>query len=85
VSAIKVGDLVVVVKAVCCNDKDIGYIFTVDRIATHETHCRFCYRDFGLFTMAMTNNSYGFGLQELKRIPPLDELERDQIVKELSV
>jgi hypothetical protein len=84
-SDIRVGDLVVVVKTVCCSDKDLGYIFTVSRIATHQTHCRFCYREWGLVTMAMVNNVNGFSLQELKRIPPLDELERDQIVKELSI
>jgi hypothetical protein len=82
---IKVGDLVVVAKTACCSDKDLGYIFTVSRIETHKTECRFCHREWGLLAMAMTSNFCGFSLQELKRIPPLDELERDQIVKELTV
>jgi hypothetical protein len=85
---IKVGDLVVVVKPTpCCgNHGHIGTIFQVARLVHLEGRCNWCGQvppaepgaDWG------KNDASGFSLITLKRIPPLDELERDQIVEELT-
>jgi hypothetical protein len=89
VSAIKVGDLVVVVKpTACCGAADhVGEIFRVAEILTLEGICRHCFRlpppELGADYDTVHTNG-GYSLSNLKRIPPLDELERDQIVKELS-
>jgi hypothetical protein len=89
VSAIKVGDLVVVVKpTACCGaDDHVGDIFRVAQIVTLKGRCNYCFRlsppELGADYDQLPNNG-GFGLSNLKRIPPLDELERDQIVKKLT-
>jgi hypothetical protein len=90
VSAIQIGDFVVVVRPTpCCeNHRLIGTIFQVARLVRLEGRCNWCGQipppDHGADWDAPDSGAGGFSLSTLKRIPPLDELERDQIVKELS-
>jgi hypothetical protein len=87
VSAIRVGDLVQVVHFCCDVDSELGAIFAVRRVYSHTTDCKICgYTYTGSVVQADdAGQSHGIPTHWLKRIPPLDELERDQIVKELSV
>jgi hypothetical protein len=79
VSAIKVGDLVMVVRA-CCKQQQgkLGRIFTAEPTPNAQKNSWCC----DLFTGPCYFS--GWGQWYLKRIPPLDELERDQIVDELT-
>jgi hypothetical protein len=89
---IAIGDLVVVVKG-GCDDGNVGYIFRVGKIWRGAVggYCPRCMTDHGypddvLLAAESNRRQTGFvELPRLKRIKPLDELERDQIVKELSV
>jgi hypothetical protein len=86
-SAIKVGDLVQVIRP-GCRDAFIGRIFVVSRVGPSMTVCVGCGTTHGypeLTPLAFpVGSNRGFEFPRLKRIPPLDELERDQIVKELT-
>jgi hypothetical protein len=86
-SAIKVGDLVQVVHFCCDVDSELGVIFGVGRVYSHTTDCHICgYTYTGIVVRADdAGQSHGIPAHWLKRIKPLDELERDQIVKELSI
>jgi hypothetical protein len=87
VSAIKVGDLVVVVRGCAyCGDESLGEIFTVARV--QEAYGAMTCCGIGAYDRDITASAghpdEGVPIGMLKRIPPLDELERDQIVKELT-
>jgi hypothetical protein len=98
VSEIKVGDLVMVVRD-CCGH-DIGKIATLEsahpadewasqwecgRCGARLQHSLAIGRLPSLSSTPREKRRGWWPLRWLKRIPPLDELERDQIVKELSV
>jgi hypothetical protein len=89
VSDIRVGDLVVVVRnslhpCKCPVGKALGRHFIVEEVCVTPSMCRTCGTDFPP-EMVAWDGRVVYELDRLKRIPPLDELERDQIVKELSV
>jgi hypothetical protein len=89
VSDIKVGDLVMVVRgARCCGGSDaLGLIFKVDSIFHYDatdSKCRHCHAPAESGPVADSHLPHVWYLHKLRRIPPLDELERDQIVKELT-
>ena len=76
-SAIKVGDLVVVVRG-GCSDEHIGEIFTVAEIRTATGVCRGCgtyhgYRE--TLVVCPVVGGLGFEIQRLKKIDPLSDLE----------
>jgi hypothetical protein len=83
---IKVGDLVVVVKA-CCDmmvkHKNFGRVFTVTGFNTGRLKCHHC-------AFRVPNATWAeFGLYEaylpwLKRIPPLSELDDVKNTEELT-
>jgi hypothetical protein len=88
VSAIKVGDLVMVVRANPCGCEDrIGLTFKVTGLLDVDITglCLTCEHSWpsGMRTLA-TGAKNTVNVNRLKRIPPLDELERDQIVDELT-
>lgn len=87
-SDIKVGDLVIVVKSPCSHgDKDVGRIFTVSLLQHDHMHCRYCGWESPpqwCVEDPLVRGS-GFLVSWLKRIPPLEELERTQIVEELTI
>jgi hypothetical protein len=89
VSDIKVGDLVVVVRGMpCCGSdtKSLGKTYVVsDIIEYKDNYCLNCNVWLGSGLAAMYAIGRAVANNRLKRIPPLDELERDQIVKELSI
>jgi hypothetical protein len=89
-SAIKVGDLVMVVRGMPCCGRDtraLGMTYVVGKIYEYQNHyCSYCKAPLGTGLAAVASGSnVGVANHRLKRIPPLDELERDQIVKELTV
>jgi hypothetical protein len=86
-SVIRPGDLVVVTGAHC--DKSthwLGQVFTVGQVGTCQTaacaKCRAAFGPVNYVTEGMTEHYYNSAW--VKRIPPIDELERDQIVEELT-
>jgi hypothetical protein len=92
VSDIRVGDLVMIVRS-CCASASVyeGHVYSVvgfsSRGTIHNSGNNPCGYS-GSETVAILDGhsvTWGRPLSWLKRIPPLDELERDQIVKELSV
>jgi hypothetical protein len=88
VSDIKTGDLVQVIRPVrCCGDSThLGEIFSVLSLSTKRMLCNACLKPADITIACSTSdNSMGFAIYTLKRLPPLDELERDQIVKEFSI
>ena len=87
---IQAGDLAQVIRGHAC---DFGRIFKIARIETEaisEWTCLACKLPWQSFKDAWgveaddTNGSTGYPLSWLKRIPPLDELERTQIVNEVT-
>lgn len=80
---IKVGDLVMVLRT-HCRSREEGAVMTVTNLAFPKTGtCWGCGKE--LIACAAELDGAGWNpLQWLRRIPPLDELERDQIVKELT-
>lgn len=75
---IKVGDLVVVVRSPCAHgDKELGRIFQVVALRFDCSHCRKCfhYTEHQWHCTDPEDETAGFPLASLKRIPPLDELE----------
>jgi hypothetical protein len=93
VSAIKAGDLAVIVRGnYCCNSStNIGRVVRIAEIGISPAKwCCRCLAEHDTTNYARLEGWRGdgngwIGIFRLKRIPPLDELERDQIVKELSV
>jgi hypothetical protein len=88
VSAIQVGDLVMMVR--CCCERSglrLGEIAVAKSIYAYGTKkCKGCgWRAEGSVFIVDFPKDNGLPASWLKRIPPLDELERDQIVKELSL
>jgi hypothetical protein len=87
VSDIRVGDLVMVVKS-CCGEmakhKHFGGVFTVTGFNTGVLGCRHCGFRVSTATWAEFGGPLGWYVPFLQRIHPLDELERDQIVEELT-
>jgi hypothetical protein len=86
---IKVGDLVVVVRANPCGCEDrIGLTFLVNDVfkTGRQAHCLTCgdVWDGGMRTLANYGGENTVNVKRLKLIPPLDEMERDQIVRELT-
>jgi hypothetical protein len=86
-SAIKVGDLVMVVRPrYCCPHKNphLGTIFKVSKLLTTTAPCDECGDRSPIDSALAEGMTAGYNVLRLKRIPPLDELERDQIVKKLT-
>jgi hypothetical protein len=94
VSDIKVGDLVQVIKDSACPiepkpSSDLGHIFTVQKISplgnVDGSWCfNGCQSHYSNSELGAWDDGFILPLSRLKRIKPLDELERDQIVKELA-
>jgi hypothetical protein len=88
VSDIRVGDLVMVVKPMpCCGHTTPmqGNVFVVTGLFDHSNGYTCDYCDAPAEGMTAAGGESEVDLLRLKRFKPLDELERDQIVKELSV
>lgn len=91
--SIKAGDLVMVVRLKACGHGLLGKIFEVEAIVPArggKTMCNECgftrYESYLACSHGWSHDTGGtYQLDRLKRIPPLDELERDQIVKELTL
>jgi hypothetical protein len=92
-SDIKVGDLAVIVRGnYCCNSSvNIGRLVRIAEIGGAPTNwcCGCCLAVNNPTDQARLEGWNGdgngwIGIYRLKRIPPLDELERDQIVDELT-
>jgi hypothetical protein len=94
VSAIKVGDLVAVVRWPCCKGAlgeiwKVASLFVSSEVTTYHASCAFCGAKHGhnmvlASSVGYANRQATVPVPWLKRIPPLDELERDQIVDELT-
>ena len=84
-SDIKAGDLVVVLRC-CCVDEKTGHIGTVSEVFFARRACGKCGLNYTGIPAAFLDGDrgHGFALSWLKRIPPLDELERDQMIEELT-
>ena len=85
---IKVGDLVVVVRANCPHDlPDIGKIFTVTAIRFSPTTCRDCghHNPRQWHVVDPTDPGSGYPFPRLKRIPPLPELESRGVDEQAKV
>jgi hypothetical protein len=86
--AIKVGDLVQIVRArECCPQHTAwGLIYTVTKIKTTVYKCCFCdtrYNNNNPSTMVWGEGTIGASPHRLKRIPPLDELEGQRTEEDL--
>jgi hypothetical protein len=77
---ISVGDLVVVTGAACvCTQLDIGKFSTVEEITVYGGFCRCCGKTLPPCPVARVTHNGAVAhkpLSWLKRIPPLEELER---------
>jgi hypothetical protein len=87
VSAIKSGDIVMVVRD-CCG-RWVGKVFTAGEDLFGEGYCEHCKystndRSVRNPEWASIGQIFAMPVKWLKRIKPLDELERDQIVDELT-
>jgi hypothetical protein len=83
--SIKVGDLAqTIFPAKCGCLTNIGHIFTVVEIREHNAYCPQCLKDLSKYVLAKSDHGIWFGVHRLKRIPPLDELEREQERKEIT-
>jgi hypothetical protein len=84
--AIGVGDLVAVVKPTpCCgNPTAVGWHFIVSGFRSNAPgQCMYC-GDFQHKMVADGHPECAFNIDRLKRIPPLDELERTKEEKEID-
>ena len=84
---IKAGDLVVVVKpTTCCgNSIEMGHIFRVSGVHFASGSCTKCAKYLGaVWYAAREGFNGGFLLPEIKKIPPLDEPEREDRKEELT-
>jgi hypothetical protein len=88
VSAIKVGDLVMVVRPTpCCNVSTgaEGLIFTVANFDDYFKQCKFCSAPFQVSETSAEGASVGaIRVSRLKRIPPLSELDDVKNTEELT-
>jgi hypothetical protein len=87
VSQIKKGDLVMVVHATPCGHlPKVGTVFVAAEVEKPPVplYCTQCGRRWKAETSVYGYEDYGFDIRRLKRIPPLDELEREQEKKELT-
>jgi hypothetical protein len=83
---ISVGDMVVVVKpSECCGDtRNIGWIFRVDNMMGGANYCGICKKDWGESLDLWPNGSrWSVPIQNVKRIPPLSELEGERREEEI--
>jgi hypothetical protein len=81
---IKAGDLVMLIRQPHCGGKNLGWIFRVEGVETRARvecfHCGHIASGRGAWI-----GPYQWGpLSWLKRIPPIEELERDELVKKLT-
>ena len=85
---IAVGDLVQVVRpTLCCGSTStLGYIFRVDNFYSGPQGPRFCcHRRVDEEVLARREKEYeGWEISRLKRIPPLEELERETRKEEIE-
>jgi hypothetical protein len=88
-SAIKTGDLVVVVKVPCaCLTYCISKIGNVLDIFSHDAKCGLCQKSLGNLTVAEitgSEGSYYLPVTCLKKIDPLDEPETVEETNEVTV
>jgi hypothetical protein len=92
VSDIKVGDLAVIVRGnYCCNSStNIGRVVRIAEIGISPAKwCGGCFSENDTTNYARLEGWNGdgngwMGIYRLKRIKPLDQLERDQIVEDLT-
>jgi hypothetical protein len=73
-SAIKVGDLVMVIK-VCCDTSVLGVPFSVENIVNARGQCGTCGKQSSLQMRAEGLRNYSIPFGWLRKIPPLSELE----------
>ena len=82
------GDLVVVVRVHCRRAETfLGHVFRVKQLGMSPgwSRCTCCGEHVGAVSAAMSAVDDGlYPISGLKRIPPLDELERNEIVEELT-
>ena len=73
---IQAGDLVIIVKPTsCCNNSfGIGFIYKVEKVCRVDFYCNKCHAPQTAIGAIMSNGS-GDPIRNLKRIPPLAELE----------
>jgi hypothetical protein len=87
--SIKVGDLVAVIHWPCCNG-DIGLVFNVTGlkpatgVGGYCSHCGDRSKHSTTCQNAINAKGSIFPVHWLKRIPPLDELEKEQERKEIA-
>jgi hypothetical protein len=84
-SAIKVGDLVVVNRPTeCCrNPYALGFTFVVRDVVVHTGRCHHC-KTRETKIVAGGHPLCDFNVSRLKRIPPLDELETTKHDEEIT-
>ena len=88
-SMIEVGDLVVVVHHCCAGGDGVHALGRIFRVVTLEDYplgaweCHSC-KQTGRDMRAVGANGFFAPLSWLKRIPPLGEIEREEILKELT-
>lgn len=83
---ISVGDLVQIIKPIhCCGrGKSIGKIFTVHHFEPFVGSCGDCGTMGDGRMLACPGQSWhGYSVERLKRIPPLEELEREKLLEKL--
>ena len=78
------GDLVIVVRTQCgciASTHTIGSIHRVISCHHAATHCNYCFKKFSNLDLCITRSDIqsGFLRMELKKIPPLSELETESI------
>jgi hypothetical protein len=84
---IQIGDLVMVVRPIdCCgHTQGMGRVFIVEFLRGGPNMCGACgHQSADVVDAWYSGSNLAFPLQRLKRLKPLDELERDQIVDELT-
>lgn len=84
-SAIKAGDLVMVVRVHCVDDGSLGRIFHVDKIDTGPMWCPLCHREVSVSDRHWVPglDNAAFPASYLKRIPPLNAL--DNMTKDAGI
>lgn len=85
-SAIKAGDLVMVVRPAKCGCWPGEHSVFVVRDIYHQAsvRCASCWADLGSYSLAATSDGYQYGLHRLKRIPPLEELDKETRKEEIT-
>ncbi len=83
---IRAGDLVLVLRN-HCSDRYVGHVYSVLRVINSASYCGTCLVEMPPQQIAVLDGfrrGAGLPLPYLKRLPPLGELERDEIVRELT-